>query len=204
MKVRRALILAVALSLLVHLLVALFLHPPRAGAPAQVERVSIARRPVAVAERRMPTPPPPRLRRTPAPATPRRPVRKHGVPSTSKPASGGRGTATAVPTVSAAGTPAARPACDRPNAPAAIAASPPPPEIAPAVRAQGTSGVAIVSVQLDKQGNVTGTSVAQGTGNPSLDLVAVGMARSAQYSPALRDCKPVASTFAYSVKFVAW
>ena len=36
------------------------------------------------------------------------------------------------------------------------------------------------------------------------DVVAVGMARDARYSAALRDCKPVAGSYTFSVKFVAW
>jgi hypothetical protein len=46
--------------------------------------------------------------------------------------------------------------------------------------------------------------VSQSTGNTSLDLVAVSMARDARYSPALHDCKPIAAAYDFSVKFVAW
>jgi TonB family protein len=59
-------------------------------------------------------------------------------------------------------------------------------------------------VQLDPQGYVLGASVTQSTGNSSLDLVAVAMARDARYAPALHDCKPVSAVAVFSVKFVAW
>jgi len=61
-----------------------------------------------------------------------------------------------------------------------------------------------VRVQLDPSGQVTGTGVVRSTGNSSLDLVAVAMARDARYTPALHGCKPVAGDFEFSVKFVAW
>jgi TonB family protein len=85
-----------------------------------------------------------------------------------------------------------------------VVATPQPPDIPNEVRASGTSGTALVSVQLDASGQVTNTTVTQSTGNSSLDLVAIAMARAARYAPALRDCKPIASAYAFSVKFVAW
>jgi TonB family protein len=94
--------------------------------------------------------------------------------------------------------------CAEPNAAAAVVGTPPPPDIPAAVRADHTSGVALVSVALDAQGEVSGASVAQSTGSSSLDLVAVSMARDARYSAPLRDCKPVAGNTTFSVKFVAW
>jgi TonB family protein len=100
--------------------------------------------------------------------------------------------------------PTATGACPQPNSGAAVVATPPPPDIALATRASGTSGVATISVQLDQSGQVTGAGVTQSTGNSSLDLVAVQMARDARYSPALHDCKPIPATYAFSVKFVAW
>jgi protein TonB len=103
-------------------------------------------------------------------------------------------------------TPAATPTsgCAQSTTAAAVVSTPAPPDIPLQARAEGTSGTALVSVQLDASGTVTGATVTQSTGNSSLDLVAVGMARDARYSPALRDCKPVASAYVYSVKFVAW
>jgi protein TonB len=95
-------------------------------------------------------------------------------------------------------------ACTQPNAAAALAVEPSPPEIAPAARTEGTSGTALVRVQLDATGQVTNAGVTQSSGNTSLDLVAVAMARDARYTPALHDCKPIAGAYTFSVKFVAW
>jgi len=73
-----------------------------------------------------------------------------------------------------------------------------------AARADGTSGISLIKVQIDAQGAVTSAAVSQGTGNSSLDLVALAMARGARYSPALHECKPVAAAYTFSVKFYAW
>jgi TonB family protein len=61
-----------------------------------------------------------------------------------------------------------------------------------------------VRVLLDATGQVTSAGVTQSSGNSSLDLVATAMARGARYTPALHDCKPIAGTYTFSVKFVAW
>jgi protein TonB len=199
------LLVAIALSLLVHAIVAL-IHKPSAPTPAaQSETVSIQHRPTTIALRKPPTSPPsPPPRRSPAPRTAATAVPRKG------PGPGGtQGASTATPTPVVAhvtARPAATPTsgCAQSNTAASVLSTPGPPEIPVAVRASGTSGTALVNVQLDASGTVTGTSVTQSTGNTSLDLVAVGMARDARYSPALHDCKPVASAYVYSVKFVAW
>jgi len=51
---------------------------------------------------------------------------------------------------------------------------------------------------------VSGATVAQTSGSQALDLIAIGMARGATYSPALHDCKPVAAAYQFSVRFAAW
>jgi periplasmic protein TonB len=200
----RLLLVAFALSLLLHVVVALGLRPPSLSPENQAEVVSIEHRPATIAVRRAPTPPPP-PKQTPAPrasssAPPARPgpgtaVRSGGNNVTPRPV-----VATATPQPVA--TPGA--ACAQPNIAAAVVATPAPPDIAPEARASGTNGTALVSVQLDSAGQVTNASVTQSTGNSSLDLVAVSMARDARYAPALRDCKPIASAYTFSVKFVAW
>jgi len=201
------LVVAFALSLLVHLVVALIMRPPVPTPQGQAEVVSIERRPATIAVTKMRTPPPPPPKRTPAPRTvssaaPRKPTGLEG------PAGAGQTTASAPTPAPATPTPAPAATggagCTQPNAGAAMAASPPPPDIPPAARADGTSGLALVRVQLDPSGQVTGTGVVQSTGNSSLDVVAVAMARDARYSPALRDCKPIAGAYTFSVKFVAW
>ncbi len=203
-RVPRLLVIAFALSLLLHLVIALVVRPPSPTAENQAEVVSIEHRPATIA-REMTPPPPPPPKQTPAPRPPSSapPARKGpGSIGTS-----GGASATPVPVVAKA-TPrpvaTATAGCEQSNIGAAVVATPGPPEIPVGVRASGTSGTALVSVQLDADGQVLDANVAQSTGNSSLDLVAVGMARDARYSPALRDCKPVASAYAFSVKFVAW
>jgi TonB family protein len=85
-----------------------------------------------------------------------------------------------------------------------VIATPGPPDIPVEARADDTNGIASVRVSLGPEGQVLTAAVAQSTGNSSLDLVAVGMARDARYSAALHDCKPVAGSYTFSVKFVAW
>jgi periplasmic protein TonB len=200
----RLLLVAFALSLLVHLLVALILHPPVPTPENQAEVVSIEHRPATIAVTKIPTPPP-RPQRTPSPK-----IQSSAPPSRKGPgakASAGGGAATPAPPVVARATPspaATASGCVQRNADAAVVSTPGPPDIALQTRASGTSGLVLVSVQLDPSGQVTGASVTRSTGNTSLDLVAVEMARDARYTPALHDCKPVASAYTFSVKFVAW
>jgi len=202
-RIPRLLLVAFALSLLVHLTVALILHPPAPTPENQAEVVSIEHRPATIAVQRVPTPPPPPPKRTPAPH-----IAGSASPLKGPGAAGATGASAATPPPVAVATPApaASPTaagCARDVDPAVIA-TPPPPEIASAVRASATNGIARVSVQLDASGQVTGASVSQSTGNSSLDLVAVAMARDARYSPALHDCKAIAAAYTFSVKFVAW
>jgi periplasmic protein TonB len=200
----RLLLVAFALSLLVHLIVAVMMHPPVPTFEDPAEVVSIVHRPATIAVAKVPTPPPrPKQRPAAKSLSSAPPVRKGPGPA------GNAGAATPAPTPAVAvATPAptasAKAGCTNANAPAAVVATPSPPDIAPDARASGTSGTALISVALDAAGQVTGTGVTQSTGNSSLDLVAVAMARDARYSPALHDCKPVASAYTFSVKFVAW
>lgn len=204
-RVPRLLLVAFALSLLVHLAVAVIMHPAAPTPENQPEVVSIEHRPATIAVRPVTTPPPPPPRRTPSPQT-----AASAPPKPRGPGSGGTtGASTAAPvaTVAAAtATPiaSATPGCAHSNINASVAATPAPPDIAPNARTSATNGTALVSVQLDSGGQVTGASVTQSSGNSSLDLVAVTIARDSRYTPALRDCKPIASVYAFSVKFIAW
>ncbi len=206
-RIPRLLVIAFALSLLVHLIVALIMRPPTPTPQGPAEVVSIEHRPATIAVTKMRTPPPAPPQHTPAPRTvtsapPRRPTGLEGPAGTAYGTPPAPTPAPATPTPAPAATSGV--GCAQPNAGAAIAASPPPPDIAPGARAEGTSGVALVRVQLDPSGQVTGTGIVQSTGNSSLDVVAVAMARDARYSPALRNCKQVAGDYTFSVKFVAW
>jgi len=202
-RARRLLLAAFLISLLVHLLVALVLHPTREPARREVEIVSILHRLSVTTKLRTP-PPRPKATPVPHPAPTARPA-PHRSAAPQGPGGSGKAVATAAPTAAPTIVPtiAANP-CAQPDAPAAVTATPPPPEIPVSVRADATTGIASIQVRLDAQGAVLGTTVAGSTGNPSLDLIATAMARAATYSPALRACKPVASAYTFSVKFVAW
>ncbi len=202
-RAQRVLLVAIALSLLVHAVVALVVHPATADFQSQPEAISVVRRSMVVVAHN--TPPPRRLP-TPAPRnlTPPRPRATGAAVARSEGGGPSRATPappppapTVVPSPAGAG-------CAQPNAVAAVIATPGPPDIPVAVRADRTNGTALVTVALDAQGDVTGASVAQSTGNSSLDVVAVGMARGARYSAPLHDCKPIAGNATFSVKFVAW
>lgn len=205
-RAQRLLLIAFALSLLVHLIVALILRPTSPTPQSQAEVVSIEHRPATIAVTKIPPPPPPRPRHTPrarsvasSPPTARK---GPGAAATSGGGSAAQTPAPPVPTIQPAATP--KTGCTQANADAAVLASPAPPDIGPDARAEATSGTALVKVQLDPAGQVTSASVAQSAGNSSLDLVAVSMARDARYTPALHDCKPIAGAYTFSVKFVAW
>ncbi|MEO6836256.1 MAG: TonB family protein [Candidatus Tumulicola sp.] len=202
---QRLIVIAFALSLLLHLIFALVAHGLRNSRQNDVEVVTIEHRSNAMIH--LQTPPPPRKVTPvphPRPSTRPAPVQTHGA----QPQNTGAGT-TSAPTVaptpqpSAAATTAAM-ACAKSDLGAAVVENPPQPDVPIAARTEGTNGIALITVQLDGQGGVTNATVSHGTGNASLDLVALGMARGARYSPALRDCKPVAAAYTFSVKFYAW
>jgi TonB family protein len=196
------LLVAFALSLVLHAVVALVLHPATADFQTQPEAVSVVRRSTMIVARH--TPPPPRRTQTPSPRNLAPPRPRASGAAVARSEGGSVGRSTPAPPAPSAVPSAAGAGCAQPNAAAAVVSTPPPSDIPAAVRADHTSGVAVVSVTLDAQGEVSGASVARSTGNSSLDLVAVSMARDARYSAPLHDCKPVAGNATFSVKFVAW
>ncbi len=209
---RRLLIAAFALSLLIHLIVASGVRWPFVRTRDETEVVHVQNmRVTRIAH--VPTPPP----HTPPPQTP--PPTASPAPARSAPpaphlppSSSGTGGATGrvlskrtpAPTPVPTPAPSATVQCANNDLPAQLAASPPPPEISPQARADSVTGTTKVRVQLDANGAVQGTTVVDSSGSGSLDLVAVSMARAAQYTPAQHDCKAVASDYTFSVKFVAW
>jgi TonB family protein len=202
-RAQRVLLVAFALSLVLHAIVALVLHPATADFQTQPEAVSVVRRSTMIVARNIP--PPPRRTQTPSPRNLAPPRPRASGTAVARSEGGGAGRSTPAPPPAPTAVPSAAGAgCAEPNAAATVVATPPPPDIPAAVRADHISGVALVSVALDAQGAVSGASVAQSTGNSSLDLVAVSMARDARYSAPLHDCKPVAGNATFSVKFVAW
>jgi TonB family protein len=200
---RRLLIVAFVLSLLVHLVVTLFVRWPYKPSNEEVQIVHVVQlHRMRIAH--ITTPPPatptplPTAAATAAPVS--HPARAHS--------GTGAGTAPSHVTKTAAPSPVpsppATPGCASGDTPVQIVASPPPPDIAPNARGDATSGITRVRVTIDPAGSVQNATIVATSGNPSLDLVAVTMARGAQYAPATHACKAVASDYVYSVKFVAW
>jgi TonB family protein len=202
---RRLLIAAFAISLLIHLLWAFLVRRSLPPIETQVETVTIRHRLVMT---KMATPPPlPKRTPVPHPVATSRPAPRATHATRTIGAQGGTGRATAAPTE--APTPAPAPTatanpCEKNDIEAVVQSTPAAPQIPVAARAEGTSGTALIDVKLDAAGTVTGATISQSSGNTSLDVVALGMARDSTYAPATHDCKPVASTYTFSVKFVAW
>ncbi len=210
-KARRFLLIAFAISIVIHLVGVRLVHW-RIPTPVEVpEKMTISR--IVVIHSVTKTPPP----NTPAPlptaaATPKKmPATKIAVPrvlSTSGPA---RPTETVAPVTA---TPSASPrplrlptpvpnkgSCTDPNAPAAVKTAAPIPEIPLAARQTAKNGTTQVHVRLSDQGSVLEAGVAVSSGSDGLDQIALGMAKGSQYSAALQQCKPVASTYEFRVKF---
>lgn len=206
-RTRRILLAAFVVSLLVHAVVALVVRRPLQPPPEEPQAVTLQRRArIVTVQRSLPSPPP-----TPKPAVaPPKPATTALPAKPAPPSARGVRRALAVATAAPrAPSPAPHPtpqavACATAAVPAMLVGSPPPAEIPPAVRAQATSGTARVRVSLDRRGAVTGTSVTQSTGSVSLDLIAESMANGAHYAPAYANCKAIASTYVFGVKFAAW
>lgn len=198
-RARWVLLAAFALSLTVHIMLAVFVHPLR---PQQQPEAEVAMRRVKII-RVIPTPhptPPPSPRRTAVvpPHVISRAYRRRAV-AAFHPQEAPSETPVPKPPTAPTATP-----CAGTDEPATIVASPPPPDITPAVRALDVSGTAAVLVQLDKSGTVTGAAIAQSTGDASFDAMAVSMAREATYAPARHGCTAIAATYNFKVQFYAW
>jgi TonB family protein len=199
---RRFLIAAFAISLLLHAILAGWIRWPSAPRESQVAIVTIESRAHIARITHAAVP----ALHTPSPSASKPRAIAHVPAHTELPSKRGTGT-TAIATIAptAAPSPVATGApCIKTDAPAALAATPPPPDITLEARAQGTSGTARVRVHLDPKGTVLDAKVVGSTGNDSLDAVALTMAKSAQYSPALAACKAVAGDYTFTAKFVAW
>ena len=201
-RTRRFLIVAFALSLLIHLILTGIIRWPFRRSSDDVQIVSIEH--LHTTRIAHATPPP----HTPAPAPPRRvPVHVAKTTAVNPKSSLTQGRiVTAATETPASPTPAATatPNCATSDTPVQIIASPPPPEIASGARADRVSGTAQVRVIVDPNGGVESTTVVASSGSASLDQVAMAMARGAQYAPATHACKAVLADYTYAVRFVAW
>lgn len=216
-RARKILLTALAISLLVHLLLAGYIRWPIFG---QSREEPVARVRILRIARRTPPPPP-----TPAPTPVPTPAATPAVHASIAPPRitprGNKGlprvqtvpvpahtpvvvaTATAAPTPVVTAAPSA-PCGGHANAEPNVAATPDAADITPEARAGKINGTAAIHVLLDPQGHVTDASIAQSSGNAGLDATAMQMARSATYTPRYVDCKAVAGDYTFTVKFVAW
>jgi TonB family protein len=197
---RRLLFIAIAVSVFLHALLAGWFRMPFAQSQGPKEVLSISR--ARIVRIFHATPPP----HTPAPQ-PSPTARGSAAPRPV--ATGGRGASKPVTPAPPTPTPLVAPtaaalACTKPNAPAGLAATPVPEEIPAAARAAGTNGTTTVDVHLKADGGIESAAIASSSGNSSLDMVALSMAKSAQYVPAYKDCKPIAADYGFTAKWVAW
>ncbi len=212
---RRMLGIALALSLLFHLVLAPFVHPPAEAVPYSVPRVIIH-----MYVRPTPEPPKPRPRAHVIVSHPHFPIvspqvaRPHDSrnpqghvaitppqPTGQPYAPGNTGTNGSGGVISQpAATDAPGPACSEPNIEAKTIAAVSPDQSASGFAA-GNSATAMIKVDLDATGRVTGVSVYASTGSLELDRAAMDAARQSTYAPEMRDCQAVPGSYLFKVEF---
>jgi len=207
---------ALALSLLFHLVLAPFVRPPADAVPYHVI-------PVITHIWIRPTPEPPRPpQRVRAPVshpsirivslpvarphdsrdhkgrvaiTPSLPTGEPNAPG--NPGTNGNGGVISQPVVP---TDAPGPACSEPNAEAKTVVAISPDQTASGF-ATDTNATAMIKVDLDASGRVTGISVYASTGSLELDRAAMDAARESTYTPETRDCQAVPGSYLFKVEF---
>ena len=192
---RRLLLVALAISLLIHALIAArigwpFAPPHDTVQVEQIEHIRFTR--IA----RQPTPPP----ATPVPS----PAPHLTTKTTStKPAKNGNGPVQVASAPAPVPTPAASatPNCFKSDSPATIMQTPDPPEITTTARGTAFAGNISVLVKLDPNGVVADATVPVTSGNTSFDVVAIGLAKRAIYAPATHECKGIASEYTFIATF---
>jgi TonB family protein len=117
-------------------------------------------------------------------------------PSTAPPAT--PAPATAPPTATPRPTPTPL-ACARPNV-AATTIRPVEPDTPPMAQQQGISGTVQVIVSLNADSKVVGTRV-QSSPSSLLNSAALSAARQSTFQTEIRDCKPIAADYIFSVEF---
>lgn len=211
-RARKVLIAAFAISLLLHLLLAGYIRWPFNQPSGQDEVVRVRRITVArVAPHTPPPTPVPTPRVTPAarpkvlpPSVTTRGSRGPRVAHVVSPVSGVTTAPPATPAPTPIATAPAAQACLVHDISPAVEATSAPVEIPPDARASKGNGTAAIQVQIDPQGRVTDATVSRSSGSAGLDAVAMQLAKGTTYTPALVKCKPVASTYTFTVKFAAW
>jgi TonB family protein len=90
--------------------------------------------------------------------------------------------------------------CSQPYAPPR-AILPVQPEALPAARAVHATGTTIVRVDLDETSTVVGSAVVRSSGYAPLDRAALAAAQKSSYRTESFACRPVASTYQFTVTF---
>jgi TonB family protein len=90
--------------------------------------------------------------------------------------------------------------CSQPYAPPR-AILPVQPDPLPAARAVRATGTTIVRVDLDETSTVVGSAVVRSSGYAPLDRAALAAAQKSSYRTESFDCRPVASTYQFTVTF---
>ncbi len=195
---------ALAISIVLHIFVALFFHRNPLGLRSGVARITVQAlpRPLTIAHQ---TPVPP----TPPPTPPPR-ARRVVAPPLSKRSGQGRAIRAVPPTPAPSPPPTPKPApspalaCLAASTSPRMLAEPTAPPIDPATRAQRTTGTSVIAIAIDARGALSDATIQSSSGNVALDVLALQMAKNAQYAPATHDCRDVAGTMLFRVKFQAW
>jgi protein TonB len=214
-KNRRMLGIALALSLLFHLVLTPFVRPPAEAVPYHVIPVI-----THIWIRPTPEPPkPPKRVRTPV-SHPSIPIvslpvarphdsRNHNgrvavtpsLPTGEPNAPGNPGTNGPGGVISQPVAPTAPgPACSDPNVEAKTLSAVSPDRTAGGFAAD-TNAIAMIKVDLDAEGRVTSVSVYASTGSMELDRAAMDAARESTYAPEMRDCQAVPGSYLFKVEF---
>jgi TonB family protein len=119
-------------------------------------------------------------------------------PSTAPPATPAPATPPPTPTPRPTPTPAT---CARPNV-AATTLRAVEPDTPPIAQQQGISGTVQVIVSLDAASHVTGTRI-QSSPSAVLNQAALSAARQSTFQTEIRDCKPIAADYIFSVDFTS-
>lgn len=212
-RARRILTIAFAVSILVHLLGVRFVHwsiPNAVDIPdtTKVSHITLAHLPRHTPAPQTPKPVPTattvaqRVKITPIHVPQVRPHAGLGATIPTIPVRVATPSPTPTPFRLTTPVPVASGGCATPNAPAAVKSSPAPPDVPAAVRQAAKSGLAQIRVRLTEQGGFVDEAVESSSGDGGLDQIALQLAKEANYTPALAQCKGTASTYLYRVKFV--
>lgn len=215
-KNRRMLGTALALSLLFHLVLApfvrapveavpytkppviihIYVRPTPAPPPKAQPHVSVSQHDLPIVRPRVARPHVPRSSKGDVAITPPFPTGEPNAPGNTGP--NGPGGVIGQPV--APPTEAPGPACNDPNVEAKTINAVSPERTTTGFSAD-TNATAMIKVDLDASGRVTGVSVYASTGSMELDRAALDAARQSTYAPEMRNCQAVPGSYLFKVEF---